>query len=280
MKDKSKFSLIILIILLLCPYIVKADVGPKPSITIYVENAPEELYYLDLVIEDIEEQDYYENIEQDKYSETMISQMKKETPSGTKLALIDGTEVPLFGELIGKPKGHGTWAHEFSYVGTPDRYRILIGLKDGQCILSNWHKREVFAETIYYDLETGTLETPSTIPTYLKQFALTFIWTLVIEGLILLFMGYSLKENLRYFLTINIITQLILTMITAYILIHNGSLTFFIAYLILEIFIAFGEAFYYKTRLIGKTEKRNIIYGLLANAVSFVLGFFIVHQFI
>ena len=31
---------------------LSADTGPKPSITVYVENAPEEEYYLDLLIEE------------------------------------------------------------------------------------------------------------------------------------------------------------------------------------------------------------------------------------
>ena len=51
MKRCSFIFMILTFVFALCfPVTVLADMGPKPSLTIEVENAPDERYYLDLLM--------------------------------------------------------------------------------------------------------------------------------------------------------------------------------------------------------------------------------------
>lgn len=272
----------LLVLLLSClilwtPQMALADIGPKPSITIIVEDPTQDKYYLDLVIED-DGEGRYKNIGEDEYDEELIEIMRGGTPEGCRLALIDGTRVPLFGELDGYPVEEGN-CHYFSYLGVPDRYRILIGTELGEYILSPWHEKKVFQEELVMNGETGEIESPSQTVAYAKQFLISFALTLLIEGVVLVLMGYSLSENLRHFLFINFMTQVLLTAVTGYALMKHGNLMGTLTLIPAEIVVLLIEAFYYKSRLLGKNEKTNVIYALVANLASIAVGLWIWKHF-
>ncbi len=277
MEKALKSVLFLVCVLLLWPMTAYADVGPKPSISIYVENPPQEEYYLDLVIEK-DERANQDNLYRQEYDEELVEIMKAGTPADSQLALIDGTVIPLFGQLTAKQDKDGKPYHKFDYVGTPDKYRILIGTASGEHYLSEWHERRVFNEQVVFDTETEEITVEFMGKAYVKQFGLTFILTIIIEGLVLLFMGYRLRENFGYFIKINLLTQVLLTLIVGYVLLVYGSMAAFIILIPVELAILIIETLYYRPRLVGHTERRNTVYGILANITSYLLGIWLIGQ--
>ena len=126
--------------LLLClaalPLSASADSGPKPVVSITVVNAPEE-YYLDLLITDPGD---YPNIHAEDFDPALLEGLKSWEGEGWYPALVEGTNVPLFGDLVPDEDG----AHLFSYHGLPDTFRVAVSGPDGAQATEEPFTRQVF----------------------------------------------------------------------------------------------------------------------------------------
>lgn len=269
MKIK-KFLRVLCLTFLLCLMFsctVFADFGPKPELNILVENPPEGTYYLDLLVP--YDSPYQNLINENAYDAEKLSLLKNYNDGGWRAALSYGTDIPLFGKLIGEPKTNGT-LHCFSYMGLPDNFKIIIVSPDNQLYVSPEIHRNTFKTDMTFDYATHKISQRPLILSYLLQFAMTFGATVIIEGLILLLFGFSLKRNLKPFLTVNLITQLILTATCGTVLLKDGLLSAFISIFPLEVFILIGEAIAYSKLLKPADSKLKIPYAIVANLVSFI----------
>ena len=77
-----------------------ADSGPKPQLTVRVENAPQELYYLDLLAEgdwDAEDTDSDDGIERSYYGKEdtldpdLLALLRENVPEGWHACVAQGT---------------------------------------------------------------------------------------------------------------------------------------------------------------------------------------------
>lgn len=186
---------------------------------------------------------------------------------------------PCGGDLIGELKEN--WiVHEFGYVGLPDTYRIIIVTESGDVSVSDTLNRQSLHSSVTYDYTSGKATTPKLWISYLLQFLTTCIPTILIEGIILLLFGFKLKENYKVFLLINIITQVALTMTMGIALIRSGPIAAYIIQFPVEIVILVVEALVYYKYFKGKSAKRSLVYGIVANLVSWGLGFlFLSYQY-
>ncbi len=264
--------LIITIFILVLPSIVYGDIGPKPSLEIIVKNPPKAEYYLDLLV-DYEGETLYPNIhEEDKYSEDMYSILKNYNSNGWRPAMVTGTKAPIFGDIIGEKDGENM-VHRFSYIGVPDRFKIIIVTADGETIVSeNIIKRKAFKSKVYFDYNTKKLQETSIALAYIKQFLITYPTTLLIEGLILLLFCFSLKRNWKPFVTINLITQVLLTFIIFGSMYKQGSMAAIFFYIPFEIIILIMEAKLFKKYLVEHSKSRRIAFAIVANIISFLVG--------
>lgn len=254
------------------PSIVYGDIGPKPSIEIIVKNPPKVEYYLDLLV-DYEGEGLYPNIrEEDKYSADMYNILKNYKSDGWRPAMVTGTKVPIFGDIIGKKDGENM-VHSFSYIGVPDRFKIIIVTADGETIVSeNIVKRKAFNSRVYFDYNTKKLWEDSIVLAYIKQFLTTYPTTLLIEGLILLLFGFSLKKNWKSFVLINLLTQVLLTFIIFGAMYKQGSMAAIFFYIPFEIIILIIETKLFKKYLVEHSESRRKTFAIVANIVSFLVG--------
>jgi len=254
---------------------VSADAGPKPSVTIIVENSGGANYYLDLLVPYEGE---YPNIQEDEradYDMDMLEVLEDYEQEGWYAALVHGTNAPLFGDLTGTPSGDSV-EHRFSYI-IPNTFKIAIVDSDLDIKVSEQIQTRVFNETIYLDYETMQLRRVQPgILTYLRQFVLTFIPTIVIEGILLLLFGFSLKKNWKVFILLNLLTQVLLTVAMSVALINFGLLTAFFIFIPAEIVIFIIEAAVLIKMLKEHRTSRRLIFALTANIASAVLGFFLV----
>ena len=265
MKLWKRFLLLALTVLI-CSGVAWGDMGPKDRLTIHLINPPDEPYYLDLLTQSPGD---YDNLREKRDSLdpnvlALLSQYEKE---GWFPALAGGTPIPLFGKLTGEPHGD-TMVHTFSYFGLPSTYRIITAAPSGQVVVSEPRTRQVLQGTVTFNYATGELTSPPLWAAYLAQFLSTCIPTLVVEGVILLLFGFSLKENGKALLLINLATQLFLTATLGVTLLKQGPISASLIQFPVEIAILAAETLLYRRLLKGGSPARRTAYGAAANLAS------------
>lgn len=268
----SRWVLLILAVSLLLPmafsFPVSADFGPKPSITIVVNNPPADEYYLDLLID--ERKSGNSQIEEkDKYDPEKYSLLENYAVDGWVPALVHGTSIPLFGHLTGVRQGQ-SMVHTFSYFGTPDRFKIIIVTPENQLVVSPEIVRESFQLTVNYDYATGATSRPSLLVTYLLQILSTLMPTLVIEGLLLLLFRFSLRRSFWPFIIVNLATQILLTATLGVAAITQGIFTAYLLALPVELVIIIAESIAFAYLLKEHRKGRRVAYAITANIASII----------
>ena len=250
---------------------LSADMGPKPSITIYVENAPDELYYLDLLIEQEEPNNRMSDEEIASYDPKMFSALQDYNENGLRAALSYGTKVPLFGKITGEPEGD-KMVHFFSYFGVPDTVKVIAVTESGDVFVSESYEKTEYQAEFTLDFQTFSLvRTGNPLVRYISQFVSTFVPTIIIEFVILLLFGFSVKKNIIPFIAANFATQVFLTVI--YAVYYPSAGVFFINFAVLpivELIIISVEAVSYCLTFKDKSKARKIVYAVVANLCSWI----------
>ena len=271
-----------------------ADFGPKPQLTVRVENAPQELYYLDLLAEgdwDAEDTDSNDGIERSYYGKEdtldpdLLALLRENVPEGWHACVAQGTTgAPIYGELYAESTdASGNALHVFSYYGVPSTYRIILVTQSGKVWLSEALERRVLQSsvTVHWadDTENTTVTVPSTVTGYLLQFLATLAPTLLIEGLLLLLFQYSWKQNWKAFLLVNVLTQGFLAVASSSVTAHSGVSAWYLFcfFLPAEFVVMLVEVFLYSGRglLTGHSKGRAALYAVTANFASAVLGYYL-----
>ena len=271
-----------------------ADFGPKPQLTVRVENAPQELYYLDLLAEgdwDAEGEDSNDGIERSYYGKEdtldpdLLALLRENVPEGWHACVAQGTTgAPIYGELYAESTdASGNDLHIFAYHGVPSTYRIILVTQSGKVWLSETLERKVLQSsvTVHWadDAESTTVTVPSTVTGYLLQFLATLMPTLLIEGILLLLFRYSWKQNWKAFLLVNLVTQGVLAAASSVLNLQNGAAlwNYFLFLLPMEAVILLIELYLYAGRglLTGHSKGRAALYAVAANLASAVLGYYL-----
>ena len=168
----------------------------------------------------------------------------------------------------------------FTYY-CPSVYKIVIYQND--VLYKVTEALEMYAYTTYYEIDfsSGTIDTPGDVKVtntynYLKEsLGLLFriVVTLLIEILVFYLFRLYTKRNFNVVLIINLITQIFLNVavnITNY---TSGSLGAIFLLFTLEFIILIIEFIAYQFLLKDKNRLLIIIYPLIANLLSFGLGF-------
>ena len=278
-KMRRSFVLFCLAALLLAGTAL-ADAGPKPQLVVRVVNAPEELYYLDILAEGEFDPDRgYEGIEWSYSDEeaaaldqALLADLRDAVPQGWHACTAEGsTGAPMWGDLEGEDG-----MHAFRYVGVPETYRVLMVTRSGEVWTSGALHRRALQSSVTVDWAAKTAAAPPVWRGYVLQFLATLLPTLLIEGLLLLAFRFSWRQNWRVFLLVNLATQGALAVFMSVNVIRDGVGWWFLILLVpVELVIAFLEAGLYRKWLKGRSKGRAFAYGLAANAASALLGWFL-----
>lgn len=276
---------------------VFADFGPKPQLTVRVENAPEELYYLDLLAEG-PPSPYAEGSsgglpkeERTALDQALLAALTAAVPEGWHCCVVQDTLI--WGNIVSDED-----LFQFGY-GLPDVCRVLIVTKSGETFLSEPFDRQVLQSSATVDWAVKTVKTPSLWRGYAAQFLATFLPTLAIEGLLFLAFRLWSKRNALVFLGVNLLTQGGLTLWTSVRTVRYGTfwaemirsdlkcalrffdpgglLHDFSDYWLLpaELLILLAEAALYMKFFRDCSKKRAALYALCANLCSFLLGLYL-----
>lgn len=170
----------------------------------------------------------------------------------------------------------------FTYY-CPDIYKIVIYQNDELYMATE--ALEMYAYATYYEIDfsTGTINTPKDIKVtntydYLGEtLGLLFriVATLAIEiGVFYLFRLYT-KKNLNVVLIINLITQIFLNVAVNVMNYTSGIISAILLLFALELIILIIEFIAYQILLKDKNRFLIILYPIIANLLSFGLGFVI-----
>ncbi len=278
MNKKLILLLFIISCVFICPVSVSADMGPKPSLTIHCDNMPNTMCYLDLLVENPYSGDVNLNMN-NTYNQELIKKLKDYNVDGWRSAMLNGSGAPLFGDIVCNIKD-GKCTQNFSYFGTPDKFKIIVVTADNRTVVTKEIKRLAYNSTVHFDFEKAEASEQYQFMSYVLQFLITCPSTLILEGIILLLFRFSLRQNWKPFLLINISTQILLYIVLFYqMTINGGTFTSFLFFMLAEIIIFIAEVILFSELLHQHSKKRRMSFALTANLLSFIAGFIIMLQF-
>lgn len=290
-----KFRILIITLLLsfvVCDRSILADTGPKPTMDIYVHNAEESNYYLDLLGK-VDEYGYFDatdgNKEYDNLHDEPIYQYEVEGWKAIHMRtwVLNGK---LTGEVVERDENGKVirMKHSFGYVGVPKRFKIIIQKSNGKLQVSEIITNNHFNAVVNYDMKEnrviaitgsnivekyGISNLSDGLYDYLKR----ILATLAIELLIAIFFGYRSLKKISMIALVNFITQTLLTLlfISLYAVFNDFfSENGYAALLLLgEIIVIIIEYLIY-CKLFRQEEKTKLRdYTLAANIASIFIGF-------
>ena len=284
MKKSLRTGILMLLAMMLLTVSALADTGPKAQLTVKVENAPNELYYLDLLAEGEYEHEGDSDFsslsdeERAALDADMLAALRAAVPDGWHACLAQGVNgPPIWGDLVGEDAGNGTQLHTFGYVGVPRTYRILVVTKSGENWTSDVLHRATLQSSVTVDWAAKTAAAPSAGTAYALQFLCTLLPTLLIEGVLLLLYGYRSRRSWLVFLLVNLVTQGAFAVYLAVTVLNHGvsgwSLLF---YFPAEVVITVVELLAYRRLLTEKSRGRAMGYAVAANVCSAVVGLWLI----
>lgn len=278
---------LLLLVLLCVPTL--ADSGPKAQLIIRVKHAPDEPYYLDL----LEEGEYggpsygsgdspycgidwnYPDERADALDPALLDALRAAIPAGWHACTAQGTNgVPMNGQLYAESTdAAGNPLHVFSYMGVPERYRILMVTQSGQVFVSEPLERRVLQSSAAVDWAAKSVSVPPVWVGCGLQFLATLLPTLAVEGALAFLFGYRARKSWQTLLGVNLLTQGALALYLAVTVLRHGvtgwSMIFFLP---AELVITAVECGLYCSLLTEQSKARAVVYGLCANVCSAAAG--------
>lgn len=297
MKRKLRILLLTALTALALTVPALADMGPKPLLTIRVENAPQEPYYLDILAQgEFSDRDYngitwnYDEEERAALDQDLLDALRDAVPEGWHACTAEGFDgAPTWGELYAETwTEDGAPLHSFGYVGLPQTYRVLIVTQSGDIWLSDPAERVSLQCTAAVDYAAGTvseaqmLRSGQVVATpawraYAAELLCTLIPTLIVEGVLLALFGFAKsRRNWIAFFAVNLVTQLGVFLSLGVTAVREGvGLGYFLLLIVVELVVLAAETAAFPRLLTGRTRSRAAAYAVTANLCSAVLGWFL-----
>ena len=285
--------LLICIISVLCPVTARADMGPKPSVHITFQGMEDRQYYATLLSNTASHGPWSENREYEGWmgSEQVWEAFRsyQDTDGFFFLGYFqDCTKEQVF-----------SWNYY-----PPEHFKILLYFPDSNTFLISEKAYKRYAFDSYFTIDLSALKVPGadkkadpaqkivfedsqaplekTYP-YKGEFLsllARIIGTLLIELAVAWPFGYWKKRPLLIIFFTNLLTQTLLNVGLNLVNFYSGYLAFLFSYVWLEILVFLIEGTVYwkfmnKPQKGAKKAGHPWIYAAIANALSFLVGFFI-----
>ena len=267
-----------LIILFSIIYPIKAfgDIGPKPTVTIHVTGYEDRDYLLDLLSN--EEMDRLK----DKPTDEKELDLYNYNQGGWKA--INIRSHWLSGSLKGEYNSESDkMIHNFGYR-PPKTFKIIVRKSNGDIVVSNEVTPNQFDAVINFDLKSGNAEVVKKnliekmrdigkehhfLSLFLIIIIVPIVLTIIIEIIIAVF--FKIKELKVIFWT-NILTQILLQITFRGVI--DSMNNYYLNLLLLEMGVFLIEYLIYRKAIKSIDKKRILVYTLIANGITYVVGLF------
>lgn len=273
MKRVLYILLIFIVIFIVKTNDVYADVGPKPSITIFLKNMPDTICYMDLLVEEQSSMKANKKFDGPKYNKDLVARLRGYHEAGMSSLLVNGLGR-MYGDIICDIKD-GKCSLNYSYM-VPDKFKIIVASDDGDIVVSNLIERNSFDSIIYFDYKSAQAKEVPFIISGLLSFLLTCILTIITEGIALYLFKFRIRENIKAFLIVNISTQVFLYIMISFGMVILGMSSAFVFYLLAEVIIFIVEAILFSRLLTQHSKLRRIVFSITSNFGSLLVGILVV----
>ncbi len=282
MQKMIVFLVIFLSIALSNLQTVSADIGPKASAEVHIIGVEGD-YYFELLIlyrgqvsnevpdyfDDILRYEYY----RESYPERLVSYQDDEGFAACTLYY----GPPCYYRQLDEHR------YKMTYFSAPRVFKVAIVTEDDVLIVSESIERRMFEARFIFDVRgvdltedqfgVGQLTEELPVSQAISGFFLRLILTIGIElGILALFM-YRKKASYQLVGLVNLISQTLLSLgvMVGY---YFGSMFGAIAIILIgEVLVFSFEIVIYAHRLKEKSLRRAIVYGFIANTVTFITTF-------
>lgn len=269
--------LIILFCLLGMTKPVMADTGPKPTLDIYLENAPSGDYYVALISEEgvkhFAEDSKARCVKEGKIPQDIVDFLFAYNVNGYTLFC-----EPVGDDIIYSGKAVENRFHFYYMV--PRTFKVIVVTSDMEVFISPVITRLNFYSECVYDVNAGTIQEKAyefkNFTGFLYVAGFCLLATLFVEWIVLCCFRLMRGKNFLHFLLINLLTQILLNLgLLGMNQLRLSAVWFMVLWLILEILIIVIEALYYRNKLKNKDDEikrvRNIAYAITANIISILI---------
>ena len=262
-RKRCLFVLLTIFSIMLIPSVVFADMGPKPSIEVKIENLDTTDYMIDLFVYDSSGEGYKAKFNYNG-DELTTAQAKKLYQLNFDGWISESTRWGYY-LLFSDCKGNNTHTHTFSYFGTPDIYKVvIINNKTNEVKITDAIIRDSFNSSITIDYITMTKTDKYN---YMKTIIIAAA-CLLVTVLVELLMAKLLKVgNYKTIALTNVATNLAYQ--TALFLFLNNYLW---TSLIGELFVILIELIVYLLKFKNVSKIRTIIYCICANVETILIS--------
>lgn len=290
MKTRKNLPVLILLILLvLMPSTAMADMGPKPSVNIEVNNLKEnQEVYITLLSKEESTGPFSKDTELQSHEDYLEEGFNK-------FKSIKDKDGYYFLGNLDLLKGNGTYS--WSYY-PPQDFKIALYFPEQNLVLIskpysryafnsnfklNYKDMDLKDEVYYFDNEIS-IKKVRDINKEIKSFILRLVLTIIIEYLVALAMFKPTKYQTKLIIKTNIFTQVLLNLAISLILYFYGFLAFVIILISCEIAVFIIEGVIYKKRLNqnlpeNKKPAMPMLYAFIANLISAGAGYYLVRYF-
>lgn len=248
---------------------IHADVGPKPSVTVYVDEDIQGSYFVTL----LGDRTPYGPWTKVEPGDAAADASLKDQAFAAFSRYGDKDGYLFLGNLSNELTGTGSFA--WTYY-PPEEFKIAIYDAGSKTFLvSDPVKRTAFNSYFHVHIENGSLQVKeeSHFGKELLGAILRALLTVAVELALAYLFGYREKKHIVTILIVNLITQILLGVVMMLIDYNGGMLTWMILFPIAELAVIVLEMVIYQIVLRKEKKGKLILYTLLANLLTAALTF-------
>ena len=289
MKKQRWLLLLTAVLILMSPWSVLADSGPKPKVQVAFKNLKEGSCYATLLSETPSTGPAWA-ADQGKFDEERYGIYGNGIDKEGWMTLVNYQDSNGYYFLQEVWKIDGGMELNWNYY-PPQNFKICVYYPEtGRILTSEPQTRYAFISRFTADLSADDgIKTGEGLITVKKDLAivresgyllLRIVMTIVVELLIGLAFGFRKKPQIRIIILVNIITQILLNTALFFAYFRTGPRAYIGYGILLEILIIVIEALIYRKWLHQTEPKRSRtgiywLYAFVANVLSFVAGLFL-----
>ncbi|VEU80845.1 hypothetical protein [Haploplasma axanthum] len=284
---------IILILLFVLSFIsigplVKADMGPKPSLKLMINSYSDKRLYIELLIKGNNREYEFDVLEERNDSFEYLKDFLVDKSYNGYVSATINNGAPFWSKYL-ESKGNSHY-YNFGYR-MPRTFKVMIyDLESNTMFITNEISVRAFDSSTTIDLSNLKVEKSDSLVIYdqnitirevhnywktLSGLLVRLVLTVIIEVFVLFLFSYKKKASYVLVIITNLITQIILTFGLFIAIYYNGSFAYIAALIIGEILVLLSEIVIYRLYLKEHGKYRSLLYAVVANILSLVFSLLI-----